>query len=68
MVFCAVMSNSVVWYDGVSVNQQYRYSIYLVQATVGLVNKNSIFIPLSLTKIQLTYTQVEQNNAFSINQ
>ena len=56
------------WYDGVNVNQQYRYSIYLVQATVGLVNKNSIFIPLSLTKIQLTYTQVEQNNAFSINQ
>ena len=56
------------WYDGVSVNQQYRYSIYLVQATVGLENKNSIFIPLSLTKIQLTYTQVEQNNAFSKNQ
>ena len=55
-------------YDDVNVNQQYRYSIYLVQATVGLVNKNSIFIPLSLTKIQLTYTQVEQNNAFSKNQ
>ena len=46
------------WYDGVSVNQQYRYSIYLVEATVGLVNKNSIFIPLSLANTQLTYTQL----------